>query len=93
MFAGLSPTPFVLVQGSGRADWTGKVHLGELPVYLAVFWILTQRFGIVGAALAWSLRTAVDLLLMMAMASKALRVGPRAAVAAKANASIAGHGI
>jgi O-antigen/teichoic acid export membrane protein len=51
---------FALVQGRGRADLTGKLHLAELPLYLAAFWVLTQAFGLVGAALAWLLRVTVD---------------------------------
>jgi O-antigen/teichoic acid export membrane protein len=51
---------FALVQGRGRADLTGKLHLAELPLYLGAFWVLTQAFGIVGAALAWLLRVTVD---------------------------------
>jgi O-antigen/teichoic acid export membrane protein len=51
---------FALVQGRGRADLTGKLHLAELPLYFLAFLLLTQAFGVVGAALAWTLRVTVD---------------------------------
>lgn len=51
---------FALVQGRGRADLTGKLHLAELPIYLVAFLLLTQAFGVVGAALAWMLRATLD---------------------------------
>jgi O-antigen/teichoic acid export membrane protein len=51
---------FALVQGRGRADLTGKLHLAELPLYLMAFLLLTQAFGLIGAALAWTLRATVD---------------------------------
>lgn len=68
----MAQPPFALVQGAGRADWTGKMHLAELPFYLAAFWVLTQRFGIVGTAIAWSLRAIVDALVLTVLAHKLL---------------------
>ncbi len=73
--------PFALVQGAGRSDWTGKLHIAELPVYLAAFWVLTTHLGIVGTAIAWSLRVTGDLVLLMIMARKLLRAYSRPAVA------------
>lgn len=70
----IAQAPFALVQGAGRADWTGKLHLAELPIYLTVFWILTLQFGIAGTAMAWSIRAAVDCLLLMIMAKKLLKM-------------------
>jgi O-antigen/teichoic acid export membrane protein len=36
----------------------------ELPVYIIVAWILINNFGIIGAAGAWTLRVAIDALLL-----------------------------
>jgi O-antigen/teichoic acid export membrane protein len=52
--------PFAFVQGAGRADLTAKLHLAELPIYLVVLWLSMQRWGIVGAAAAWTFRVALD---------------------------------
>lgn len=61
---GLANFPFSLVQGAGRADITGKLHLLELPFYVATVWILTKEFGIQGTAFAWTIRVIVDAVLL-----------------------------
>lgn len=65
---GLAAVPFALIQGKGRADITGKLHLMELPPYLATVWYLTAHYGIVGTAVAWLLRVTVDCILLFAVA-------------------------
>jgi O-antigen/teichoic acid export membrane protein len=57
---GLAHIPFVLVQGAGRADVTGKLHLLELPLYVALLWWLTATHGVIGAAWAWTARVTAD---------------------------------
>jgi O-antigen/teichoic acid export membrane protein len=59
---GLALVPFVLLQGQGRPDITGKLHAAEVLPFVVVLWVLTSTFGITGAAVAWSLRVAVDAL-------------------------------
>ena len=56
----LANVPFAFVQAAGRADMAAKLHLVELPLYLAVLAYLVGRYGIEGAALAWSLRSGFD---------------------------------
>jgi len=62
--------PFGLIQGAGRPDLTAKLHLMELPVYVALLWWLLNDFGIVGAAIAWVLRIVVDTVLLFVLAEK-----------------------
>jgi len=57
---GLAQVPFYLIQGAGRPSVAARLHLVELPLYLSLAWVLISRYGIVGAALAWSVRTAAD---------------------------------
>lgn len=52
--------PFSFVQGAGRPDITAKLHFLEALVYLPCLWLLTVRYGIVGAAVAWLLRVFID---------------------------------
>jgi len=59
----------VLIQGAGRPDKIAKVHLIELALYLPILWYLTGTFGIVGAAVAWTLRVALDAALLHLIAS------------------------
>lgn len=56
----LAQLPAASLQGIGRADLTAKFQLAELPVYFGLLWWLIARFGIVGAALAWLIRAALD---------------------------------
>jgi O-antigen/teichoic acid export membrane protein len=56
--------PFAFIQGAGRPDLTAKFHLAELPVYLLAIWWLVGHFGLVGAAVAWTMRVGVDMLLL-----------------------------
>ena len=56
----LAFVPFSVLQGLGRADVTGKLHLLELPVHIAVAWLCISRWSIAGAAAAWSARTVLD---------------------------------
>ncbi|GAB6042975.1 flippase [Endothiovibrio diazotrophicus] len=72
---GLANVPFALVQGAGRADLTARLHLLELPLYLPLLWTAVARWGIDGAAAAWTLRVAVDLLAMLALAGRVHREG------------------
>jgi O-antigen/teichoic acid export membrane protein len=48
----LTVVPFVLIQSAGKPDFTGKLCMVELPLYLLVLWVLTPRFGIEGTAFA-----------------------------------------
>lgn len=64
--------PFGLVQSAGRPDLTAKLHLIELPFYLLILWWLLGTYGIVGAAIAWVLRVAMDSLFLFIVAHKLL---------------------
>jgi O-antigen/teichoic acid export membrane protein len=63
---------FTLVQGIGRPDLSAKLHLLELPVYLPVLWWAIHRHGIVGAAIVWTGRVAVDGALLFWLSSRFL---------------------
>lgn len=65
-----SRVPFGLLQSAGRADLTAKLHLFELPFYLSILWWLLDVYGIVGAAIAWVIRVAVDTIFLFAMAQR-----------------------
>ena len=52
--------PFAFLQSSGRSDLTALIHLVELPVFVALLYWATHRYGIEGAALAWAMRAALD---------------------------------
>ena len=72
-FNALAQVPFALVQGGGRPDITGKLHLAELPAYAAVLWVLVHARGIEGAAIAWSARVTVDAIVLFSLSYKMLK--------------------
>lgn len=60
----LAHLPYSLLQAHGRANLTAKLHLLELPVFALALVLGIHTLGIEGAALAWTLRTALDALLL-----------------------------
>lgn len=64
VFNSLAHIPFALLQGIGRPELPAKFHLLELPVYIALAWILVSRWGITGAALSWTFRVLLDAVLL-----------------------------
>jgi O-antigen/teichoic acid export membrane protein len=71
---GLAFVSFTLIQGQGRPDLTGKLHFAEILPFLGILWLLTSTLGLNGAAIAWSLRTAVDAFAMFWAAGMSRRV-------------------
>jgi O-antigen/teichoic acid export membrane protein len=66
----LAQIPFGLIQSAGRPDITAKLHLLELLPYLVSVWLLTQKMGIEGTAIAWSGRVLVDAVIVCACARR-----------------------
>jgi len=72
---GLAQVALALVQGSGRPDLGARLHLVELPLYLAAVWLLIRAHGIEGAAMAWLGRVAVDAIALFLLAARRLPRG------------------
>lgn len=64
----LAMVPFAFIQATGRADITAKIHLLELPAYVLLLWVFMDEFGLLGAAIAWTIRVAVDLFVLFFVA-------------------------
>ena len=60
----LGDIPYAAIQAIGRPDLTAKLHLLELPFYLGGIFFLIKYFGIVGVALAWTLRVSLNTALL-----------------------------
>jgi O-antigen/teichoic acid export membrane protein len=69
----MATVPFATLQGLGRADVTGKIHLWQLPLHLGVAWWTVAHWGVVGAAAAWTIRAVLDSVLMHWAAARILR--------------------
>jgi O-antigen/teichoic acid export membrane protein len=66
----LAAAPFVLLQGLGRADVPGRLHLAQAPIYAVALWWMVRLRGIEGAALVWSARAALDAVVMLEAARR-----------------------
>ena len=65
-----------LIQAFGRPDWTAKLHVAELVLYVPYLTWLTTHFGINGAAAAWTVRVTISTVFLYYLARKCLIVGP-----------------
>jgi len=74
-FTGFAQVPFGLLQAVGRPDLTAKLHLAELPIYVALIVALTHSFGLVGVAMAFTGRVIVDIAALYFFSRRALREG------------------
>jgi O-antigen/teichoic acid export membrane protein len=48
------------IQAAGRPDITAKLHVAEFVMYITYLIVLANLFGVVGAALAWTIRTLIS---------------------------------
>ena len=63
-FNSLALIPYTAIQARGGVKTTGLIHVVELILYIpALYWAVMQ-WGLLGAAVLWSLRTGLDLLLL-----------------------------
>lgn len=72
--------PYTFLEASGRPDVPAKCHMFELAVHLPLTWFLVGRFGITGAAIAWTTRVTLDTLLLLVAAGRIVPVSLRAVV-------------
>jgi O-antigen/teichoic acid export membrane protein len=63
---------FNLLQAAGRPELPARLHLVEAPTYLVYLVWLTDRFGIVGSAVAWTVRVTLSMLVLGWMARRAV---------------------
>lgn len=65
MFIGcLASIPFTALQSAGKAKLTAIFHTIELPFFALMLYLLIESYGLIGAALAWSLRAVLDAALL-----------------------------
>jgi O-antigen/teichoic acid export membrane protein len=68
--------PYTLIQAL-RPDLTAKVHVAEVPLYLALLWTMLARRGIEGVAFAYAIRVAADAIVLFVIAPRLLPpIGP-----------------
>ena len=65
---GIAHVPFAAIQAAGDARKTAYLHLFELVIYIPVLYVGMKLFGLVGVAIAWTIRVAIDLLVLLVYA-------------------------
>ena len=60
----IATIPYTFLHGIGSTKSTALIHLFELGIYFVLLYLLVQQFGLPGAALAWTLRVSLDLVLL-----------------------------
>lgn len=66
----LSYIPYALIQASGQPSFIAKQQFYTFPAICLLIYLLTSTHGIVGAAMAWTTRTAIDLLILLYKSNK-----------------------
>jgi O-antigen/teichoic acid export membrane protein len=64
----LAIIPYAQLQARGRPDLVAKCHLGEVLPYFGLLYLGLGTLGMIGAALAFSLRALVDFALLSGLA-------------------------
>lgn len=72
----LAQVPLLALQALGRARWTALWHLVQLVPYLVGLSAATHAFGIVGAAVAGTLRATIDMVGMWALLRHKIKTRP-----------------
>ena len=65
VFNAMAQVPYSKIQALGYSKITAKIHLFELLPYLFFLYFMINNFGIVGAAVAWSARVAIDFFILV----------------------------
>ncbi|MQR01326.1 flippase [Glaciimonas soli] len=72
LFNGIAFIPFAAIQATGNAQITARLHALELLIYIPLLYFFLHTFGILGAAIVWTIRVGGDLVCLLVMAKKTL---------------------
>lgn len=61
----IAQIPFANLQAKGQAKLIAMLHCAETFPYLILLYILTSKYGLIGVAWSWTLRTLVDTLILL----------------------------
>lgn len=63
-FNSLAQIPFSSIQARGYSNITAMIHLLELIPYLIALFYLINHYGVIGAAITWTVRMVIDYLVL-----------------------------
>ena len=69
-FNSLAQIPFSVLQAKGKSKTTALIHAIEIFPYLGLLFYMTYHLGLIGTAIAWSVRMGVDLILLFVLSRK-----------------------
>lgn len=72
MFNGIAHVPFAAIQAKGNARTTAKLHMVELIFYIPLLFFSLKYAGLIGAAVAWTVRVLFDLLVLLTLGKRVL---------------------
>jgi O-antigen/teichoic acid export membrane protein len=61
---------FSLLHAQGFVKQTALLHLVELPIYILLLIELVSSWGIIGCAVAWTIRATIDTIILMLMSKR-----------------------
>ncbi|SHI49381.1 flippase [Pollutimonas bauzanensis] len=67
---GIAFVPFAAIQAAGNARTTAALHIAQLLIYVPLLFLFVYFFGVAGAAIAWVIRAALDLVLLLIYAKR-----------------------
>lgn len=68
----LAQAPATMIQATGHPKWMAVLHVIELPVFVFALWVLTEKYGIMGTAMAAAGRFGLDALILFLLATRNL---------------------
>ena len=66
-FNAYAQIPFATIQASGKAKITAIIHCIEIVPYLALLYWMINHYGLVGAAVAWTMRVIIDFIILFSI--------------------------
>ncbi|MDX7681757.1 flippase [Aeromonas caviae] len=69
-FNSLAQIPFSEIQAKGKSKITALVHIIEIVPYITIIYLLVHSFGVIGAAMAWSIRVVFDFIVLLYLSYK-----------------------
>lgn len=72
-FNSIAQIPFSTLQAEGRSKTTAMIHIVEVIPYLILLIWFTHHMGVIGTAIAWSIRTMVDFFLLFLFSNRQVK--------------------
>lgn len=66
----LAYIPHAAITASGRTDVFARLYWVELALYAVLAWALISYFGIIGAAMAWTIRVFLDCFVIITLSNR-----------------------